>query len=267
MYGRALSRASLLAFASLLIATTPAWASTPTVTVEGEGVNGGSPDSTGLNNILVDATLAGKAASGTLETQGRYGGLDNGSYDAFNGEVTCMIIKGNRVIVGAFGKASRHDEHEGTTILPGSYMQVAVVEFGEFEGFFGSPVRHAYGSLGTHHEGEPSTKPPSCKKLKAMAVQTAATEFDSLALSPSITKPKDGAKSSSGTVKFAGTGEPNSVVIVYQVGHLSGTEVPVNAQGKWSLKLGGFAPGEYEYTAKALSGSKVLANTVSFEVL
>jgi hypothetical protein len=253
------------ALASLLLATASAWASTPSVTIEGEGVNGGSPDSTGLNNILLNATLTGKTALGTLETQGRYGGLDNGSYDAFDGEVTCMIVKGNRVIVGAIGQASRHDEHEGTTIMPGAYVQVAVVEFGEFEGFFGRPVRHAYGSLGTHHEGEPGTKPPSCKKMKAMAVQTAATEFDSLALSPSITKPKDGAKSSSGAVKLAGTGEPNSIIVVYQVGH-SGTEVAVNAQGKWSMKLMGLAPGKYEYTAKALSGSKVTANTVTFEV-
>ena len=109
-----------------------ALAALPTVTLSGEGRNGSSPDSI-TASADVNATLSGGLASGTLNTSGRAGGFHE-TWVAFNGNVTCMVVEGKQVTVGALGTASRGPvAGPGATKLPGSYAQLLTVEFGEFK--------------------------------------------------------------------------------------------------------------------------------------
>src|ERR1700683_4188686 len=95
----------LLTLAALGFGGAPAaLASPPTVTLSGEGRDGYSPDSTNAS-AGVNATLSGGLASGSLETGGKVGDF-GGTWFAFRGNVTCMVVEGNQVTVGAFGTAS-----------------------------------------------------------------------------------------------------------------------------------------------------------------
>ena len=236
-------------------------------TLRGGAGDGGSPDSAGLSQVYPDATLTGKVASGTLETDGRYGGVGNGSYYAFNGHVTCMLVIGNRVIIGALGTASKHQEGymEGVTPLPGSYMQVAEIEFGHFfSGGIAGNIRsnHAFQSLGPYHEGEPGSVAPSCRTYATkMRGGDPASEWDTLNLSPSITSPVDGRTYKAGPIRLAGSGEPNTAIELFD-GSFKPSFVSVNANGKWSTTL--YCSGEESFYAMAVLGSSVPSNTVTF---
>jgi hypothetical protein len=252
----------------MAIGSAAAYAAPPSVTVSGGAMNGASPDSTGFSQVYPDATLTGTVASGTLETRGRYGGITNDSYYAFTGKVTCMVLRGNRVFVGALGSASKHEEFQSpagevVTSLPGSYMQVMELEFGHFAEY-GERSNHAFETLGTHHEGVPATAPPKCKEYVAkLKGGIAATRSDTLSMSPSITKPKDGFTTKAGLVKFAGTGEPNTAVKLDEGEQTNGADVSVNANGKWSATL--VVVGEVNFTARAVGGSTIPSNAVFFD--
>jgi hypothetical protein len=264
---------------SLGIATGPAsaaFASHGPITLDGSLVTGESPDSEGASVISLDATLANGVASGTLTTDGRTGGPGNVSHNEFSGKVTCMIAKGKRVVIGALGKATSHEEEpfppfrETITQFPGTYMQVAVIEstdykLGTAEGEV--TVRHNYQSLGEHHEGIASSVAPSCKSWRSLQAVTPADLGDTLLKPPAITRPTNDSTSPTGKVKFAGTGEPDSSIELYEVGHEGEAhEVAVNAHGKWKATVSGLAAGSHEFTAIAVEGSTTPSNTVRITI-
>jgi hypothetical protein len=183
-------------------------------------------------------------------------------------------VLGPRVIVGAFGSAAYHDEAEGRNEvipLPGSYMQVAVVDFFEPHTEFGPggafEYRNAWTSLGEYHQGLPSARPPACAKYRLAEVPQLGAPIDSLTVSPSITRPRDGYVSTSTTVAFKGTGEPFTSLKLYPVGHKAlATTVSVGQNGTWAVTLRNLAPGVHEYVARGVAGTAGPSNTVRFEV-
>ncbi len=247
----------------------PALASAPTVTISGSARDGYSPDSVSAV-ASVDATLSKGVATGTLETLGRLG---SGVFREFNGSVTCMVVEGARVTIGALGK-DREEPTEGPSkALPGEFAQLLTVEFGEYTdpGQEHSPTyTDAFGNmLGEHDEGVESSEAPDCGEAGALSPGYLPTFGGVIHLSPSIASPEDGAVSESGTVTLSGTAEPSSSIWVYEEGEEpeEGTLVSVNAEGAWSLTLEGLAIGEHVFSAKAKSGSAVVSNTVEVEVL
>jgi hypothetical protein len=260
----------LLVALTMALVSSEALASPPSVTLNGSASCCGRVDPDGANaaRIVPDATLvAGKAPTGSLETEGRY----NNTFYTFKGFVTCMVVDANRVIVGAFGIAGYQEPNgmnETFTRLPGTYMQVAVVEHGAFvNDEITMPLTHRYGMLGPDNEGIPSEVFPECAQYSELQANWTGTSGDKLLLSPSITRPAEGHLFGGGTAKLGGTGEPETLVMVYPVGHESeGKIVKVNRKGKWSTKLPGLAAGAYEYTAAAVGGSTILANTVRFSI-
>ncbi len=254
-----------------------AFASSRSVTLDGFGDTGESPDTTGISTISVDATLANGLAGGTLTTVGKVNPLGNFYFDEFTGEVTCMLVSGKRIIIGAFGEATSRREVLGSnpieeivTLFPGTYMQVAVVESTDYmrETDGGKvTVRHNYESLGPHHEGLPSSLPPVCKKYRSLEAKTPADFHDTLFQIPAITRPSNGATIGTGKTTFAGDGEPETPIELYEVGHESeAKEVPVNAHGKWHVTISGLAAGIHEFSARAQDGSTVPASPVRFTV-
>jgi hypothetical protein len=260
--------------AALAVGAGTALASQPSTTLSGSARGGVTPDSSGFSTIAVDATLAQGAVSGTLETGGRTGGPGDDSHYQFSGDVTCMLVQANRVIVGAYGTVAFHEEVEGREVgrpLFGPYMQVAVVEFVEPHGEQGPggefTVSNEWQSLGEHHQGLPSYFRPKCSKYAALEAFPFGTPIDSLALSPSITRPTDGYTSPSSSVALAGRGEPFSTVEVFEVGHKAKATIAfVNPSGAWALTLRGLSSGSHEYVALATEGSPVPSNTVRFAV-
>lgn len=253
-----------------------ALATARSITLDGSLDTGQTPDSDGFSSISVDATLANGMATGTLTTDGRTGGPGNVSHNEFTGDVNCMLVKGKRIIIGAFGKATRHEEEavfpfkETITPFPGTYMQVAVIESTDYK--IGTPdgevtVRHNYQSLGEHHEGIQSSTPPDCRNWRSLEATTPADLGDSLLQPPTITHPVNGTTTPSGKVKFTGTGEAKSSIELYEVGHESEAhEVAVNAHGEWKTTISGLSVGSHEFTAITVEGSTVHAKAVQFTV-
>jgi hypothetical protein len=265
-----LAMIATVAFAASSLASPP----TPTVTVSGSVTDARSPDSDD-HNASVSATLSNGIASGSLQTSFRLNTSRSFSrYVHFAGNVTCMDIDGNRVTVGAFGtdeiSGLFQEPEEPFELPPGTYAQVLTVEFGEFPLIGTFPQRFvtdSFGMLGEHGEGLPSDTPPNCNRRYSFANQILPFR-GAIHISPSITSPKDGYVSHTGTVKLSGTGEPNRAITVYEVGHqASGTEVVANAKGKWSLTLSGLAVGTHVFTASAVNGSAIPANTVEVKVV
>lgn len=86
-------------------------------------------------------------------------------------------------------------------------------------------------------------------------------------LSPEITSPSDGSMVSSHTVTLSGIGEPNALLGVYDVAQPSGGHlVTVAADGEWSATFTNVPDGAHVYTAGAIAGSNVPANTVQVNV-
>ncbi len=247
-----------------------ALASPPSVTLSGSSTNeftGEHPEA----RAEVSATLNDGVASGTLSTGGWEPklGAHHNSFDIFTGNVTCMVVRGSRVTVGALGTVSVQPLEGPPTTLPGTYAQLLTVEFGEFEA-----GRHflpdSFGSLGEYHEGLLSASPPNCHHASFEHQSLPYGQFSqgAIYLSPSITSPTDGHISRNGTVTLSGTGEPNRAIKVYEVGDEAGaTEVTANANGEWSLTLSGLSAGTHVFTASAVNGSEVPANTVEVEVV
>jgi len=238
--------------------------SPPTVTLSGRASNGRSPDSD-LNNAIVNATLSEGIASGTLRTAEPFGPI-SGEGREFEGTVTCMHVDGARVTVGAVGTAS----FRGTP-QAGSYIQLLTVEFGEFPNDIeedGAPFTFTYGDeLGI--EGMPSKGRPKCRDA-LFSDQMVDPHFNdgAIFLSPSIKSPKSGDISFDGAVKLSGTGQADSTIEVYEVGHeATGTEVAVSATGTWSLKLAGLRIGARIFQASAVDGSEVPSNIVEIAVV
>jgi hypothetical protein len=262
----------------VLSASATALASPPTNVLSGELRAGGAPDVEGVFTLQANVTVAGHSASGTLDLSGRI--FPGGQQRAFEGEATCAHWHGNRLTIGAFGAGFTEQLHlvEGKLVfreqLPGTYALVETFIFGHFTGStFGNPhpfpLTHEIEPLYQDHpEGVPSSVPPSCEGVhKHQRPERGAFEGnvrDTLTVSPSITRPRDGAHGFR-TVPLEGRAEPNTAIDVLEVGDEAGaTAVAVGANGRWSLELQGLAPGSHEFTAKAEEGSLVPANTVRF---
>jgi hypothetical protein len=236
-----------------------ALASPPSITLSGFAADGHTPDTNG-NGLTLKATLSGGVASGSLRTVGpvffHYG-------DNFEGNVSCIAVNGNRVVVGAVGIADKPGREIPST-------QVVTLEFRKFR-YRNGPERQtlfeSFGALGEYDQGLPGSEPPSCAQSYSFANQNLPTWENYLYMAPSITSPVDGYVSHTGTVKLHGTGEAKRTVKVYEVGHeASGAEVKVNAMGHWKLTLSGLSPGTHTFTAKAVNGSEAPANTVEVKV-
>lgn len=248
----------------------PALASPPTVTIEGSGIDGSSPDSAD-DSASAKATLSAGIATGTLSTSGKSDGISH----SFSGAVTCMVVDGARVTVGALGKDRLSVDGGEPKAVPGEFAQFLTVEFGKYipKGLeFPPTLTDTYGGmLGAHHEGVESSVAPNCGEAPALTslnsyLPTFGGEFH---VSPSITSPKDGTVSESGTVTLSGTGEPNTTIWVYEEGEepSEGTPVTVNEEGAWSLTVEGLSTGVHVFSAIEQSGSKVPSNTVEVEVV
>jgi hypothetical protein len=246
------------------------------LTLDGILDTGASPDTNNDSIVKIDATLASGHASGQLTTDGRIGILGKEAHNEFTGEVTCMLVEGKRTIVGAFGKATAYEvvdvfpREETSTPFPGTYMQVTVIESADYKVYTDGgtvTVRHNFESLGESHEGIQSGTPPDCKSWRSLAAKTPADLLDTLLQPPAITRPVNGATTTSGKVKFAGTGEAKTSIELYEVGHESEAhEVAVNAHGKWKTTIGGLSVGSHEFTAIEVEGSTVHAKAVQFTV-
>lgn len=170
----------MLVFAAsvLVFAGAPAaFAASRTVTVTGGGEDGFTPDSV-TTSVSVDAMLSHGIASGHLTTVGERGGLPPQN-DRFDGNVTCMVIHGKQVTVGAFGTARvNHENGRPPTPLPGTYAQVLTVEFGRFTSpdLESSPTySDSFGVLGAHHIGLLSKTPPNCAAMGSFTHQLLPT--------------------------------------------------------------------------------------------
>jgi hypothetical protein len=245
-----------------------ALASSPTITLSGEAV-AGTEDPHFLHGATVDATLSNGVATGTLKTSGVI--EEEGRRNAFEGEVTCMVAQGNRVVVGALGRAYELElpPFTGPVQLPVPYAQILTVEFGHFGQLPHEPASFTFAAqFGDRDEGEPSDTPPNCNAPYSWGSQHSPTETPhGIHLSPAITSPTDGSGITGHTVTLSGIAEPNGILAVYEVAQSSGGHlVTTDADGAWSTTFTGVPYGTHAYTAAAIDGSTVPANTVQVNV-
>jgi hypothetical protein len=275
MRDEVVSRSRLLAVCAVVcglmcLCASPALASPPSVTINGSGMNGESPDST-HDHASVNATLSAEGvATGTLETSGRTGDV-LGTWHKFSGSVTCMVVEGPRVTIGALGGDWIVPSEGPPKAVPGEFAQLLTVEFGKYVDH-SKEIPPTYtdiygGMLGTHDEGVESSIAPDCETAEP-SVFYLPTYSGVFHLSPSITSPEDGSKIESSTVTHKGTAEPNVTIDVYEVGkEAEATPVTANAEGEWSLTVEELPLGVHVFSAIAESGSKVPANEVEIEVI
>jgi hypothetical protein len=268
---RVIAIAIVLAFAVLgSPGASVALASPPTITLRGAGSDEppGDPDGD-RDNVSVSATFSNGIATGTMRTEGRRKEGPPGLFNYFEGNVTCMVVQGNRVVVGALGEAFEQEEQNFARFAqkPGTYAQVLTVEFGTFMGFEGVATDSWDAQFGTFDEGTPAATPPDCGVAFPWTSQKVGKVTDAIHLSPEITSPTDGSVISSHAVTLSGIAEPNAALEVYEVGQSSsGQFVTVPADGAWSTMFTGVPDGMHIFTAAAIEGSTVPANTVQVNV-
>jgi len=263
-----ITAAGLLAAAGICAGAGSAPALASTVTISGTAKAGTTPDSNDAN-ASVNATLSGGVASGSLSTYGNEGGfLAPGG--TFEGKVTCMVVSGARVTVGAFGIATREAPGGSEETLPGKYAQLLTVEFGSFpntvvEG--GSPFPDSFGGLGPRFEGVSASAAPKCSKgsFKDQHLPTGGGVID---LSPVISTPKSG-HVSHGKVTLTGTGQADQGIELLETADVhpieSGDETTASSKGKWSISLSGLAPGTYDFAVS--DGAPTHSNVVEIKVV
>jgi hypothetical protein len=165
---RAATAAGLVAFASLLVGVAAPAASATTQTLKAGGSDGRSPDSVS-DTFAVDATSTEGVESGTLSTSGKLSGDVGGTFVTFTGDVTCMYVDGDKVVVGAVGSDSTAGFGPPTP-LPGEYGQLLSIEFGEFPDPFTEEViiyKFRWADLGAHDEGIEGLTSPDCESPEA----------------------------------------------------------------------------------------------------
>jgi hypothetical protein len=235
----------------------------PSVTLSGSFSNShGSPDSNTFSAV-VNARLRGSLAGGSLTIADPHGESE-GTYERFEGKVTCIRVAGNRVTVGAFGAVTRSTRN-GVAIERSRFAgsDTLDIEFGEFFNDFeenGKPLTFEYEG-GPIVEGRRPTRCPTASFSELSQARGA------LYISPSITSPQTGLRSRSHAITLSGTGEPKRPLDVYEAGHKSGgTDVTPGVTGEWSLTLTGLGPGRHIFQASALGGSTVASNAVEVVV-
>jgi hypothetical protein len=259
--------AMLTAVSLLVLPSSASAASPPSVTLSGNLNQDWTADSGGVAKVEVNATTTGGQASGSLYTSGAVESHFEGPWYHFFGEVTCMVVSGNRVTVGAFGNVT-YEDNTGPTELPGTYANILTVEYGSYEepGYSPPPFTARFHILGKENRGYESATPPDC----------ASASFENLSLSwgreaylsPEISSPSDGTTVSGDSVTLSGIAQPDTELAVYEVGAASsGTVLKVGDDGAWSTTLKGLAPGAHVFTAGAIAGSKVASNTVEVSLV
>jgi hypothetical protein len=246
-----------------------ALATAPSVTLSGAATDGTTPDGDRDRVTGVRATLSGGVAGGYLETEGKAGDV-GGPYDGFSGTVSCMLVEGDQITVGALGSAWHLGEAEGAQReqLPGSYAQLLTVRFGDFFVLEPgeSPVPSAFGLLGSDDQGIESSTPPDCSTA-SFTTPFPATN-GALHVSPSITSPLDAAVLEGGSVTLNGSAERGAVVAVYDIAQPSaGAVTTTDTNGGWSATISGLAPGTHSFAAFVRPGSDIPSNVVRVEVI
>ncbi len=246
-----------------------ALAAAPSVTLSGAATDGTTPDGDRHRVTGVRATSSGGVAGGYLETEGKAGDV-GGPYDGFSGSVTCMVVEGDQITVGALGSAWHLAEAEGAQReqLPGSYAQLLTVRFGDvFVNETGEPPVHsAFGLLGGDDQGVESSTPPDCSAA-SFTTPFPATN-GALHISPSITSPRDAAVLEGGAVTLTGTAERGAVVAVYDIAQPgAGAVTTADTDGAWSATIAGLAPGSHTFAAFVRPGSEIPSNLVQVEVI
>jgi hypothetical protein len=268
---RLISAAVALVALGAFLGAGSAAAEAPSVTVAGNATNAANTPGSDTIDASLHATLADGQASGEVRSEGREGGAIDGTWKRFEGDVTCVLLRGKRVTVGAFGVVVSEplDGFEAPTQLPGQYAQLFTVEFGLFANHIevgGPPYSDSYGLLGPNREGVPADAPPSCEKA-SFAHQLEPTSESVIQISPAITAPVDGRMLRPGLVRIAGSAEPDGRVAVTDA-DTPGLEVqaPVKVNGRWIVELERLAPGPHAFTAHELGASTVPSNTVEVSV-
>jgi hypothetical protein len=251
--------ASTLAFAA------PAPASPPTVTVSGSVCEGGDHCE---HSASVNATLQGGVATGSLSTVGL---VPNTAYqfERFEGTVTCMKVEGKRVTVGAVGRAFEQEWPESE--LHGLYAQVLSIEFGHYGPKYemeSGEMTSRFRGLGENDKGYPVTAGayPDCDTQGSFENMW-STPYGKIVLSPEITSPSDGAVIAGPSVVLSGVGQPETLLAVYEAGQSpTGHVIEIPPTGLWSTTFTNVPAGPHVFTASAIDGSKVPANTVEVNV-
>ncbi len=256
----------LLAAWLLLYASAASASSTPSVTLSGHVDGNNDPDTSGVREANVEATLTTAGVEGVLSTEGREPANQGlGPFYTFAGKVTCMIVSGNRVTVGALGEAVEHGKlSDGFPEKHlGSYANILTVEYGPTD----KPAAPHFGMLGTFNEGVPSKAPPDCVSASFAELHPATSSGPWL--SPEIVSPLDGSSVTGESATLSGIAQAHTSIAVYEPGLMSsGTVVSVGASGVWSVTLGDLKPGTHLFTASALGGnSPVPSNTVQITVV
>jgi poly(3-hydroxybutyrate) depolymerase len=263
----------------LFLALTPtALASSPTITVSGSGCNGAVHC---LESAGVDATLSNGVATGSLST---WGLVPNTAYDweHFEGSVTCMSVKGRTVTVGAVGRAFAQEGPESE--LPGLYEQVLSIEFGHFGEQYGpfvnpgEEITSRFRGFGQNDKGFEISAgtTPNCDTMGEFnEMWNSNLEFNEMwnsnqayiDMSPEITSPVDGTVVTGHSVTLSGVGQAETLLAVYEVGQSrTGNVVEVGSNGTWATTFTSVPAGTHIYTASAVQGSTVPANTVQVNV-
>jgi hypothetical protein len=256
-------------------------AAAPSITLQGAAQDGFTPDSD-RDNALVEATLAGASASGSLETEGHEGDLGPPWYGFESTKVTCMLVTGNRVVIGAEGQAWQQPSFEPKSkeYAPGTYVQLLEVEFGRFAVTPSkTPLPFRFGMLGEHDEGVPRTAAPNCSAgLESFDAGLLPSLVSGLTLSPSINLPSDGSTSTGG-VSVSGEGQPDTAVTVTvreeQKGAKGEVEFPVQGEasalvgvgGSWSAAIAGVPAGGHKLISACSDLVATASNVVDFSVL
>jgi hypothetical protein len=165
---RAATAAGLVALASLLVGVAAPAASASTTTLATAGSDGRTPDSV-FNTFTVAATSTEGVVSGTLSTSGKVSGDVGGTFVTFKGDVTCMYVDGDKVVVGAVGSDSTAGFGPPSP-LPGEYGQLLSIELGEFPDPFTEELiiySFKWADLGAHNEGVEGLTSPDCESPEA----------------------------------------------------------------------------------------------------
>lgn len=262
---------SLVTVVALCATAGAAWAAPEPVSISGEANDRGVSPESFVQETSVTATLDGSVASGALKTEAKVGSDLSGHIYNFDGEVTCVLDRGKRVTIGAFGTVTKSPlmgPPEETT-LEGKYAQLLTIEFGEFvnprQGK--PPLTFSYGLLHPDY-GVPSASPPSCAHA-SFKDQMETTGGKPVYISPTITRPRSGRITRSPNVTLGGRAEPNRPLDVYEVGQPpgGGQETTPGPDGRWTLEEQGLALGRHDFVASTVDGSEVPSNAVEVVVL
>ena len=273
---RASSALTIATLAVAVLGAAPGAAGAATTqTLKGHQWANGIADDPEPASLALETSFSAGAASGSVSTTTATGTM---TWASFDGSVTCVRQSGARLVVGGFGHAfheevvyseARHEQVRVAHELPGTYAQIVVFQFGEFEDIWGNHTfhAHAWNTIGSEGEGQPSAAAPSCAGWSTVKVRWVGEEGE-IGLSPTIASPHQGAILKVTETTLKGRGEPNGKLKVFEPAHPGGAvTVTVSKTGTWSLARKGLTAGAHEFVAQPLQETGVTtAAHVSFTV-